>query len=194
MSDLYALDKYLIRRKVFKLLGAGFHIYDPEMQRVYFYAEQKAFKLKEDFTVFGDEAKTQPVLRIQARNIIDFSGTYDITDIENDEVVGCVRRKGLKSILRDEWEILDPDENVIAIAQEDSAALAIVRRFLSNLIPQGFDVKTPGGELVARFGQYFNPFVFKMELDFSHDKNDVIDRRLGIGLATCMMALEGRQQ
>ncbi|MDC3378843.1 hypothetical protein OAX78_00990 [Planctomycetota bacterium] len=189
----FELDRYLIRRKVFKLFGGAFHIYDPDQQLVYFYAEQKAFKLKEDFTVFGDEAKTKPLLRIKARSIIDISATYDITDAKTGDVVGACRRKGLKSILQDEWEVLDGDENVIAIAKEDSMLLALVRRLLSKLVPQSFVVRNPREETVAEFNQSFNPFVFKMNLDYSHDRNGDLDRRLGIGLAVCMMAIEGRQ-
>lgn len=193
-DDAFDLDRYLIRRKVFKLFGGAFHIYDVDMELVYFYAEQKAFKLKEDFTVFGDEAKTQPLLRIKARSIIDISATYDVTDARTGEAVGAVRRKGLKSILQDEWEILDPKGRHIATAKEDSVVLALVRRFLSNLVPQTFEVTTVDGAPLATFRQYFNPFVFKMELDYSHDVERELDRRLGIGLAVCMMAIEGRQQ
>lgn len=195
MSDPFAEEHYLLRRKVFKLLGGAFHIYEgPAMERVLFYAEQKAFKLKEDFTVFGDEGKTQPLLRIKARSIVDFSATYDIVDARNDERVGACRRKGLKSMLRDEWEVLGPDDEAIATCTEDSLALALLRRLVANLVPQSYEVHALDGTPLARFGQYFNPFVFKMDLDFSLDVDGALDRRLGVGLGICMMAIEGRQQ
>jgi len=38
---------YLFRRKVFKIFGGAFHVYDSN-QRLLFYSKQKAFKLKED--------------------------------------------------------------------------------------------------------------------------------------------------
>jgi len=188
-------DEYVIRKKVFKLFGGAFHIYDPSEQTVLFYAEQKAFKLKEDFTVFGSEAKNDPLLKIGARQILDVSATYDIRDARSGEKVGACRRKGLKSILQDEWEVLDTNDRPIAVAKEDSMALAMVRRLLSNLVPQAFNVRAPdeSGDVVAQFKQRFNPFVFRMNLDFGLDREGVLDRRLGIGLAVCMMAIEGRQ-
>lgn len=192
--DPFSLDRYLIRRKVFKLFGGAFHIYawdDPE--RVCFYAEQKAFKLKEDFTVFGEEAMTTPLLRIRARSVIDFSATYDIDCAKTGQRVGSCRRKGLKSILRDAWEVLGPQEQVIATCAEDSTALALIRRFLANLIPQTYALTSSDGAPLGSFRQFFNPFVFKMELDYGPDERGVLDRRLGIGLAVCIMAIEGRQ-
>jgi len=193
LADSFRHDKVVIRRKVFKLLGGAFHIYDESMQQVLFYAEQKAFKLKEDFVVFADEAKTTPLLRIKARSVIDFGATYDITDAVTGETLGSARRKGFKSMLRDSWELYGPHDELLATAQEDNLALAMVRRLLSNLVPQGFEVKDPDEQLLAEFSQHFNPFVFRMTLDFSRDVNHELDRRLGIGLAVCLTAIEGRQ-
>lgn len=197
MPELHAAfsrSNYLMRRKVFKLLGGAFHIYGEDETTVCFYAEQKAFKLKEEFTVFGDEAMAQPLLRILARQIIDISAVYDITDAVSGQKVGAVRRKGLASLLRDEWEVLGIDDKVVAIAMEDSLALALIRRLLSHLVPQSYDIKTADGNVLGRFKQRFNPFIFKMDLEFLADKGAAaLDRRLGIGLATCMMAIEGRQ-
>ena len=186
-------DSYVIRRKVFKLFGGAFHIYDAAMEHVLFYAEQKAFKLKEDFLVYADEGKTTPLLRIRARSVIDFGATYDITDAKSGQILGSARRKGFASMVRDSWELYGPRDELLASAQEDSLALAMVRRLLSNLVPQTFDVKGPDEALLARFAQHFNPFVFRMTLDYSSDLNHELDRRLGIGLAVCMTAIEGRQ-
>lgn len=198
MPELHAAfspTRYLMRRKVFKLLGGAFHIYGEDEQTVCFYAEQKAFKLKEEFTVFGDEAMTQPLLRILARRMLDLGATYDITDAVSGQKVGAVRRKGLASILRDAWEVLGAEDQVMATAMEDSLMWALFRRVLSNIVPQSYDIKDVNGVILGRFKQRFNPFIFKMDLEFVADSGAAsLDRRLGIGLATCMMAIEGRQQ
>ena len=190
-ADHFGRDTYVIRRKVFKLFGGAFHIYDQSMQQVQFYAEQKAFKLKEDFTVFGDEAKTKPMLKIKARSVLDFGATYDITDAQTGEKVGAARRQAMASILRDKWMILDAQDREIGVAEEDSMLLALIRRFLSNLVPQSFTLNSTGGEPWGSFRQHFNPFVFRMELNYERDT--ALDRRLGIGVAVCMTAIEGRQ-
>jgi hypothetical protein len=195
--DPFQLDRFMIRRAVFVLFGAKFHVYKWDSEEVCFFAEQKAFKLKEDFIVFGDEEKKTPLLRIQARQILDVSATYDISDARTGEKVGAVRRKGLKSLLKDEWLILDTNDQPVAMCAEDSMALALIRRLLTNLVPQTYHVRDGAegqGDELAQFRQFFNPFIFKMELDYSMDKARALDRRLGIGLAVVLMAIEGRQQ
>jgi hypothetical protein len=44
------------------------------------FSEQKMFKLREDIRVYSDEAKTQEVLAIKARQIMDFSAAYDVVE------------------------------------------------------------------------------------------------------------------
>lgn len=183
-------DKYLARQKVFKMLGNAFYIFRPD-GGLQFYVKQKAFKLKEAITVYGDEDMTDVELLIQARSIMDFSGTYDVTTPEGQKV-GALRRQGMKSIFRDRWEILDPDDAVIGTVEEDSMALAILRRFLSALVPQSFTVAV-GGETVGVFDQHFNPFVAKYDIDFSYDSRGQLDRRLGIAAVVLLLAVEGRQ-
>lgn len=70
-------EKYTIRRKVLKIFGAAFHIYDAQGQ-VIGYCKQAAFKLKEDLRIYTDESMQRELLRISARHIIDFGATYDI--------------------------------------------------------------------------------------------------------------------
>jgi uncharacterized protein YxjI len=191
MSERFNHNSYLIRRKVLKLVGGAFHVYNPAGV-VEFYVKQKAFKLKEDIRVFTGEDMQEEVLLIQARNAIDFSATYDVVDSSTGYRIGSFKRKGMKSLIKDEWMIFDANENQIGLIEEDSTGLAIVRRFLLNLIPQTF-VGSAFGQPVFTFKQRFNPFVHRIELDFSVDTNNVLDRRLGIAAAVLLSAIEGRQ-
>jgi uncharacterized protein YxjI len=192
MSDsVFNHPTYLIRRKIFKLLGAAFHIYDPQ-GNVAFYSKQKAFKLKEDIRVYTGEDMQKEVLTIQAKNIIDLSASYAVYDPIAGAKVGVLKRKGMKSIIKDEWIIMDANEKEIGLIQEDSMMLALVRRFLSDLVPQSFD-GTINGRNVCHFKQNFNPFVTKITLDFSMDSDGLLDRRLGIAAAILLCAIEGKQ-
>ena len=189
-SERFEHDTYLIRKKVFKIFGGAFHIYDSQ-GGLAFYSKQKAFKLKEDIRVFTGEDMTEEVLYIQARQIVDFSAAYDVMDSAAGEKVGALRRRGWKSIVRDEWILLDAADNEIGRIKEDS--LALVRRLLCKLIPQKFHVEI-GGQTVCTLKQKFNPFVLKIRIDFSLDTERLLDRRLGIAAAILLCAIEGRQQ
>ena len=182
---------YLIRKKVFKFLGGAFHVFDGDGNLV-FYSRQKAFKLKEDIRLYTDESMTTEVLTIQARKVVDFSSAYDVVDTATGQKLGALRRKGWASMARDHWLVLDAEDREIAHIQEDSALLALVRRFLTNLIPQRFDFIADGRK-VAEVKQNFNPFVLKLTVDFTLDTEGLIDRRVGLAAAILLCAIEGRQ-
>lgn len=193
MSSVTAFshNNYLVRRKIFKLFGAAFHIYDPK-GNLAFYSKMKAFKLKEDIRLYTSEDMQTEVLSIKARSIIDFSAAYDVVEANTNTKIGALKRKGMKSILKDEWIILDKNDNQIGFVKEDSALLALVRRFLTSIIPQKYHGEI-NGEKVCEFKQNFNPFVVKIHLDYSMDTKNLLDRRLGIAAAVLLCAIEGKQ-
>lgn len=96
-------------------------------------------------------------------------------------------------MLRDEWVIMDTADNDVGMIQEDNLGLALLRRFLTNLVPQTFHGEI-GASQVFKFKQHFNPFVQKITLDFTPDVTKKLDRRIGIAAAILMSAIEGRQQ
>lgn len=191
MNAIFQNNQYLLKRQVFALTGK-FRVFDTSGKLLLF-SEQKMFKLREDIRVYADEAKTQEVLAIKARQIIDFSAAFDVIDSVSGQKVGALRRKGLASMFRDEWEVLDVNDNVLGKLFEDSMGLALVRRLLTNLVPQNYDMLF-GETRVGDYKQNFNPFTYELNLDFSMDTARQLDRRLGIAAGILLAAIEGRQQ
>jgi len=191
MSSAFDHNQYVLKRQ-FLALGGKFRVYAPNEQLV-LYVEQKLFKLREDIRVYSDETKSQEVLTIKARQIIDFSAAYDVVDSATGQKVGAMRRKGLASMLRDEWEVLDVNDNVVGRLFEDSMGMALLRRFLANLIPQNYDLFI-GETRVADYRQNFNPFTYALNIDFSMDAGRQLDRRLGLAASILLAAIEGKQQ
>ena len=193
--DRYEFNTYTVHKKFFKLFGGAFTIFDPDGQ-VAFYSKQKAFKLKEDIRLYTDESMQTEVMSIQAREILDFSAAYNVVDTLAGEMVGGLRRKGFKSIFKDEWVIMDVHDNEIGLIKEDSALLATLRRFVdfaALLLPQKYHGEV-NGQTVCKFSQNFNPFLTRITLDFSLDPNRQLDRRLGIAAAVLLCAIEGKQK
>ena len=184
--------QYTLRRKVLTIAGAKFHIFDSH-GNLAFYSKMKAFKLKEDIRLYSDESMQDEILSIKTQQIIDFGATYNVVNSKTQLKIGSFRRKGLKSLLRDEWIIFDTNNNQIGIIKEDSTALALVRRFLTNLIPQTFHVDM-NRKTVCVYKQNFNPFVQKIAIDFSGDIENRYDRLLGIAGSILLCAIEGKQQ
>jgi uncharacterized protein YxjI len=191
MYSAFQHNQYLLKRQVFALAGK-FRVYDPSENLVLF-SEQKMFRLREDIRVYSDESKSQEVLTIKARQIIDFSAAYDVMDSMSGEKVGALRRKGWRSLLRDEWEVLDTNDQVRGLLFEDSMGLALLRRFLlGSLLPQNYDL-TFGETRVADLRQRFNLFRYELDLDFSMDSSHQLDRRLGIAAGILLATVEGKQ-
>jgi hypothetical protein len=191
MNPIFQFPSYLLKRQVFALAGT-FRFFDPSGNQVMF-SQQKMFKLREDIRVYADENKTQEVLSIKARQIVDFSAAYDVVDTGLNQKVGVLRRKGWSSLLRDEWQVLDANDQQIGVLFEDSMGLALLRRFLlGSWLPQNYDL-TIGETRVADLKQNFNLFRYELGLDFSMDPSQRLDRRLGVAAGLLLAAIEGRQ-
>lgn len=191
MNPIFQFPTYLLKRQAIALTGK-FRFYDPAGRMVMF-SEQKMFRLREDIRVYDGEDKAREVLSIKARQIMDFSAAYDVVDTELNQKVGVLRRKGLRSILRDEWEVLDANDRLIGQLFEDSIPLALLRRLvLGSWLPQNYDM-TVGDTRVADLRQNFNLFRYELNLDFSMDTTNRVDRRVGIAAGVLLAAVEGKQ-
>ena len=190
--DDFSDNQYMIRRKVLTIFGAKFHVYNTAGELILF-SKQKAFKLKEDIRVFADESMSAERLVIKARQIVDFSAAYDVVDQAENRKIGALRRKGWKSLIRDSWEFLGEDDQPIAVLAEDNMLMSLLRRFLSNLIPQTYHVRQNGKTLIT-YKQNFNPFVLKLRVSIDPDSRDIIDPRLVLAGGILLAAIEGRQK
>jgi uncharacterized protein YxjI len=95
------------------------------------FVRQKMFKLKESVEVFSDETRTDKLCEIRADRIIDFSAKYTFYD-RNGEPFGAVRRKGMRSIWRARYEILDHETPEMEI-QEESGWVKVMDSIFGEL-------------------------------------------------------------
>jgi len=186
MSALFTTDRYYIQTKFLKIFGGTFWFKNSDDQ-VIAYSKQKRFKLKEDIVLYTDETCAQPLLSIKARSVIDFGATYDIVDMTTGENLGAARRKGLKSIFKDTWKILDANGNEYAELVEDS--VAILRRFVP-LIPAKYHFSIQGQHDIMMH-QRFNPIIKKT--DILIPEGHPLDRRVIAAVALLNSVIEGRQ-
>ena len=175
--------QYVAERPFINLFGRTFRIFD--RGRLSFFVRQKLFKLKEAINVYADDSMRDIRLEIRARNVIDFSATYDIIDPTQETIVGSFRRKGFRSMVRDTWTILDANGVEIGTLEEDSALVALIRRVLTSLIPQTFYVSIHGNR-AGIIKQRFNLFkiVYDVSLHSAH-----FDPRMGVAASILLMAI-----
>jgi hypothetical protein len=195
--DYAKYPKLEFRRKFWKFVGAEINIVDPSSEQLVGFIKMKAWKLREDVRLYADKSMQHEILLIKARNIIDWSNTYDISDSQTGVQLASLRRKGWKSaFVRDHWEIFDPAGAPMGSVHETSGTLALLRRYLSAIndvfdiifafTQQTYDVKL-GEALAAHIVHRKNPFIVKMSLDMSVAQAK-LDPRITIA-ATAMLSI-----
>jgi uncharacterized protein YxjI len=189
-GDPFGGNHYVLKKQLLKLIGASFNIYDAHGTQI-LQANQKGFKLKEDIRLMGGPGLQTELIGIFARNVIDFSAAYDVIDLQSGHRIGVFKRKGWQSMARDEWIVMDAHENQVGTLIEDSLALALIRRLLTNLVPQNYDLLV-GETRKVDLKQNFNPFSYHLGIEFFSPPQD-FDRRMGLAGAVLLAAIEGRQ-
>jgi hypothetical protein len=190
-AAIFQQDSFVARQKIFSL-APSFYIQD-QMGNALAFLRKKVFTWKDEVRVFTDETQSLELLRIKARKIIDWGTAFDVTDSINHQKVGALKRQGWRSVLRKEWIILDALDQEIGRIREDSMSMALIRRFVTALLPQTYTFEL-GGEPVGTARQNWNLFAPRMAVDFSGDPGKRLDRRLAVAAVVLLMAIEGRQQ
>ncbi len=101
-------------------LASDFNITDKNGNYVA-YVRQKMFKLKEDVIVFNDESKSKELFRIRANKWIDFNASYSLNEVQTGKSYGRLARKGMRSIWKASYDILDAADQPKFKIQEDNA-------------------------------------------------------------------------
>jgi len=162
------------------------------------YVRQKKLAIKEHIRFCADEGETQELFHIQAQTWLDTGGSrYDVVDVQ-DGKIGVLHHVFGKSLLRTTWNVLDAAGAEVAVAQERSQAMAILRRgidFVPDVgglipIPYNFDILS-GGQVIGKMDRKFQ-LRDRYVLDLAADPDKKLDRRLAIALAIGLDTLQNR--
>ena len=168
--------------------------------RLVFYVKQKLFKLKEVVTVFADAGQTQPLYKINADRVLDFSARYYFTDV-NGLNWGSVKREGMKSLWKSHYEIYEGDTPVMTIREESPwvkvldglfSGIPIIGMFSGYVFNPAFLASRPDGTVVVRLTK--QPSFF--ESKFTISKQAALDesQETCILLSLLMMILLERSR
>ncbi|MGC2695598.1 MAG: hypothetical protein WA738_07385 [Candidatus Angelobacter sp.] len=190
-AAIFQQDTFVARQKIFSLAPC-FYVQD-HLGNALAFLRRKVFTWKDEVRVFTDETQSLELLRIKARKVIDWGTAFDVTDSINNQKVGVLKRRGWKSVVRKGWTIMDSLDQEIGKIKEDSLVLALVRRFITALLPQTYSFEL-GGQEIGTATQNWNIFVPKMAVDFTRDPGKRLDRRLAVAAIVLLLAVEGRQR
>lgn len=99
---------------------------------VVLYVKQKALALKEAVKVFADEQQTQQLYAMNANKILDFSAQYNITRADGGSL-GAVKRKGMRSIWKATYLIVDHTGAEVGLIHEENPWLKVLEALLSDI-------------------------------------------------------------
>jgi len=160
------------------------------------FVRQKKLAIKEDIRFFADETEAEELFRIKARAVFEVRGRFDVTTPEG-ERIGLLEKVFGISLLRSTWRIYDATEQQVALVQEKSMPIAILRRAI-DLVPYGelipivfqFTILMDGREV----GELRRPIGLRDRyiLKLSGDPDRRIDRRVAVALAIALDALQSR--
>jgi hypothetical protein len=160
------------------------------------FVRQKKLAIKEDIRFFADESEQEELFRIKARQMFEVRARYDVVTPAA-ERIGVLEKIFGKSLLRSTWRIQDTNEQELAIAQEKSMPVAILRRVI-DAVPYGdfipivfqFTIQMDGREV----GEMRRPIGVRDRyiLRLSGDPDRRIDRRVAVALAVALDALQSR--
>lgn len=184
--SLATQSRYKIKRPFWSFFERTFRVFTPDDQLIMM-VKHPIFRLREEFMVYADEGKTQPLLRVKSRQMIAINFNYDVTDATTGELRGTVQKQGLKSIIRDRFTILDANGTEIGYAEEQGASL--LRRFIPLLTSK--HAIFIGGRQVAFIRQIFRFFIKEFEVDMAPGE---VDPQFVLAVALLALIAEARRE
>ena len=150
------------------------------------YAEQKRFSLKEKVTFFSDDAKTQVVFTIGARNVMEIAATYDVCGADG-AVLATMKKDFKSSLLRSTYHVQTADGRQL-VAQERKMWRAILRRVTDDIpLPMQFDVMQGEHTLVTIDRVFKIKDVYKVNV-----ADEAFDWRVAAAIAVAQDAFMNR--
>jgi hypothetical protein len=187
-KNRFAYQQYVIKRPFVSMLGRRYYVYAPDGSPVVF-LKHPLMKLRGEFTIFADDTETTPLLVVRARNVVALNMAHDVFDPNTGEKLGSIRSRGLKSIIRDVWDILDINDQPIGLIEE--TGFAMLRRFI-KLLPGSHKMELHG-QLVATLRQKFRFFIKEEMLDLSSG-GDRLDHRFAVACALLVLMKEAARE
>lgn len=160
------------------------------------FAEQKRLKIKEEITLYSDDTKSETVFTMKAEKAFDLRSKYFVNDAAGNQI-GYLKKQFKASLIRSTWEVCDAGGQQLALVQEVSVPIAILRRYggiipvvggFLNYLPFNFQLLREGAEI----GTVRRIFGLRDKYDVHVTDNAPFDGRLILALGVALDALQAR--
>jgi hypothetical protein len=184
--SMWSQTRFRIKRAFWSFFERTFRVFTLDGQLIML-VKHPLLRFREQFTVYADEAQTVPMLLVQARQVIAINFTFDVIDIASGRPLGTVQKRGMRSLMRDKFLILDPGGNQIGTMEESGAS--VLRRLFPILLSR-HSLMLHGQE-VARMRQLFRIFTKEFEVELASGQ---ADPRFVLACALLALMSEARRE
>jgi uncharacterized protein YxjI len=140
---------------------------------------------------YRDDSKSELLLEVlQDQKLAFLTHTFTVNE-PGGRTLARFRKNLLTDLFRKKWNCLSPEGSPLWDAKEDSVVLALVRRFLTRLVPLCFIFCTPEGQVVGEFNRKFT-ILDRYVLDLSRDAARALDRRVALAMGVMLDTGERR--
>ena len=185
--DAFAQASYRLVKPVFSWRGV-IRVYGVD-GRLAAFVEQPWFRLRTELIMYADEEQLLPILVLKSRHFAALNMEHDLFDALSGRRLGVIRTRGLRSMFRDAWDILDADDRPAGEMVEDSSWFW--RRVLPFL--PGRHHVALGGREVARIVQIYHFFRREFVLQIL-PVEDPIEPRFAIACALIALLADLRRE
>jgi len=179
-------SRFRIKRAFWSFLERTFRVFTADGQLIML-VKHPILRFREEFKVYADEGQTVPLLLVKSRQIIAINYTFDVIDIASGQLLGTVQKRGVRSIVRDRFVILDPTGTQIGTMEETGAS--ILRHFLPILTSRHSMILH--GQEAARMRQIFRLFTKEFEVEVASSQ---VDPRFVLACALLALMSEARRE
>lgn len=184
--SLQTQSHYIIKRKFWSVFERVFRVFTGDGQLI-MYIQHPLLKLREEFMVYADEAKTRPLLRVKSQQVIAINFSYEVHDATTGELLGSVQKKGLRSLVRDKFHVFDATGTEVGYAEEQGHSL--LRRLFPLLTSKHAIFQ--GTQQIAFIKQQFRFFTKEFTVDTQPSS---MDPRFVLAIALLALIAEARRE
>jgi hypothetical protein len=162
----------------------GFHVLGPDRTPCLF-VKHTPPKRKSEFVVYTGESESQPLLTLWTRKGAGTRAHIEVFDMVMKELLVIMRKRRLRSMLWNSWEVLD--QGYAPLGRVSEVGLPVIRRFA----PKGPLIHTieMDGMKAATVSKDTSGVVPEFDLDLSSGVGH-IDTRVALACAILVVAIE----
>lgn len=174
---------FTIKRPWLSWLGNKYWVYAPDGALVAF-VKMPIFRWKPEMTIYADESMQSPLMHLVQQKLMTLKPTFDVMDVTANTSLGAIRKLAMKSIVRDEWELLDGQGNLVGNMKETGNSF--LRRVFPLLLGK-WEIRS--GNAVAHIQQVFTLFSKEFTLELGRE-SERIEPRFAIACAVFALVAE----